>query len=58
MLWLQDMRPVIKKKYPELSMTEISKKAGEMWKAVVDKSVSILRRCVFVIERETKGESE
>lgn len=39
MLWMQEMRPSLKKKYPELSITEMSKKAGEMWKALVDKSV-------------------
>ena len=39
MLWLQENRPKIKKKYPGLSLGEMSKKAGELWKALDDKSV-------------------
>ena len=39
MLWLQEMRPSLKKKYPELSITEMSKKAGQLWKELKDKSV-------------------
>ena len=42
MVWLQENRPNIKKKYPGLSVTELSKKAGELWKALEDKSVSRL----------------
>lgn len=38
MLWLQDTRPSLKKKYPNASITELSKKAGELWKGVTDKS--------------------
>ena len=41
MLWLQENRPAIKKRYPGISVTEISKKAGELWKEVTDKTVSI-----------------
>ena len=42
MLWLQETRPKIKKKYPGLSLGETSKKGGELWKALDDKSVSSL----------------
>lgn len=34
------MREQIKKDNPGISITEITKKAGEMWKEVSDKSVS------------------
>ena len=40
MLWLQENRPNIKKKYPGLSLGETGRKAGELWKALDDKSVS------------------
>lgn len=40
MLWLQETRPSLKKKYPGASITELSKKAGEAWKGVTDKAVS------------------
>jgi len=40
-LWFNDTRSSIKSKYPELSLTEISKKAGELWKekSAEDKAV-------------------
>lgn len=37
-LFLADKRDQIKKDYPGISITEITKKAGEMWKEVSDKS--------------------
>lgn len=40
MLWLQEMRPSLKKKYPSASLPDLSKRAGEIWKTVTDKSVS------------------
>ena len=40
MLWLQETRPSLKKKYPSASLTELTKKAGEVWKSITDKSVS------------------
>ena len=40
MLWLQDNRAAIKEEYPGISMTDVSKKAGEKWKKLGDKSVS------------------
>jgi len=39
MLWLQETRPSLKKKYPGASITELSKRAGEVWKGITDKSV-------------------
>lgn len=40
MLWLQENRPMIKKKYPGATIGEVGKRAGEMWKALDDKTVS------------------
>ncbi|RXG54821.1 FACT complex subunit Ssrp1 [Armadillidium vulgare] len=37
-LWLNEMRETIKKKNPGISITEISKKAGQMWREVKDKT--------------------
>ena len=42
MVWLGETRPALKSKYPSLSITELSKKAGELWKSLDDKSVSKL----------------
>jgi len=39
MLWLNDTRDQIKKDFPGISITELTKKAGEMWKKVDDRSV-------------------
>ena len=39
MLWLNDTREEIKKDNPGISITELSKKAGVLWKAMEDKSV-------------------
>ena len=36
------MRPTIKKNHPGISVAEVAKKGGEMWKGITDKSVSIL----------------
>ena len=44
MLWLQENRPMIKKKYPGSSLGELGKRAGEMWNAMTDKTVS----CVYM----------
>ena len=40
MLWLQETRPIIKEKYPGATLGEVGKRAGEMWKALDDKTVS------------------
>ena len=42
MVWLGESRPALKAKYPGLSITDLSKKAGELWKTLDDKSVSKL----------------
>ena len=39
MVWLQENRAAIKDKHPGISLIDIAKKAGEMWKEVADKSV-------------------
>ena len=39
MLWLNDTRDEIKKDNPGISITELSKKAGVLWKALDDKTV-------------------
>lgn len=38
MLWMNDIRAKIKEDNPGISVTELSKKAGEMWKTVGDKT--------------------
>lgn len=38
MLWMNEIRAQIKEENPGISVTELSKKAGEMWKNVQDKS--------------------
>lgn len=38
MLWLNDTREQIKNDNPGIKVTEIAKKAGEMWKELKDKS--------------------
>ncbi|XP_013394165.1 FACT complex subunit SSRP1 [Lingula anatina] len=37
-LWLNEHREQIKRENPGISITEVSKKAGEMWKEVTDKT--------------------
>ncbi|XP_064613506.1 FACT complex subunit SSRP1-like isoform X2 [Liolophura sinensis] len=37
-LWLNENREKIKKENPGITITEISKKAGEMWKEITDKT--------------------
>ncbi len=39
-IWMNANREKIKTEFPDLSVTEFGKKAGEMWKAMTDKSVS------------------
>jgi structure-specific recognition protein 1 len=36
---MNENRENIKKKYPGISVTEVAKKGGEMWKEITDKSV-------------------
>ena len=40
-LWMNENREKIKKDYPGLGMTDMSKKAGEIWKELENKSVRI-----------------
>jgi len=37
-LWLAEIRPALKEEFSDLSMIELTKKAGERWKEVKDKS--------------------
>lgn len=37
-LWMNESREQIKKDFPNLTLTEVSKKAGDLWKEVKDKS--------------------
>merc|ERR1712191_32171 len=39
MLWLNDTREEIKTEFPGIAITELTKKAGEMWKKVTDRSI-------------------
>lgn len=39
MIWLNENREAIKRENPGISITEISKKAGEKWKLITDKTV-------------------
>ena len=43
MLWLQDVRSKIKADNPGISVTDVSKKAGAMWKTVatIEKKVNM-----------------
>ncbi|XP_038074706.1 FACT complex subunit SSRP1-like [Patiria miniata] len=38
MIWLTEHREQIKERYPGISVTEVSKKAGEMWNKLEDKT--------------------
>lgn len=39
MLWLNDQREQIKRENPNITVTEIAKKGGEMWREMKDKSI-------------------
>lgn len=39
MLWLNDQREQIKRDNPNITVTEIAKKGGEMWRELKDKSI-------------------
>lgn len=39
MLWLNDTRESIKKDNPGISITDVAKKGGELWKELKDKTV-------------------
>lgn len=40
-IWMNENRENINKEYPDLTLAEFGKKAGELWKAMEDKSVSL-----------------
>lgn len=48
MLWLQENREAIKRKYPGSSVTDVSKKAGEMWKTVTAEEKSVSTECTVI----------
>lgn len=39
-IWMSENREKLKEEYPSLSMTELAKKAGEVWRELKDKTVS------------------
>lgn len=39
MLWLNEHREQIKRENPNISVTEVAKKGGEMWRELKDKSI-------------------
>jgi len=41
-LWLNEHREQIKKENPGISLTDLSKRAGEMWRELTDKTVGSL----------------
>ena len=43
-IWMNSNRENIKKDFPDLSLAEFGKKAGELWKAMEDKSVRFICR--------------
>ncbi len=47
-LWMNENRDKIKEKNPGLSITEIGRKAGELWKALADKSVCWSSLCLML----------
>lgn len=38
MIWLNSVRPEIKKENPDFKVTEVAKKGGELWRGLKDKS--------------------
>ena len=51
MLWLNESREKIKKDNPGITVTEIAKKGGELWRELTDKSVRIV---FFYFKRKSK----
>ena len=52
MLWLSEIREQIKGENPGISVTELSKVAGEKWKKIEDKTVNDLCIPYISIMRE------
>ena len=51
MLWLGEVREQLKQENPGISVTELSKVAGERWKQIDDKTVSFTQGCLVISER-------
>lgn len=50
MIWLNETREEIKKDNPGITVTEIAKKGGELWREMKDKSVNyFFFCCCFVL---------
>ena len=43
-LWFNANREELKKDNPDISITDLSKKAGELWKQLEDKTVRVVNR--------------
>lgn len=42
MIWMNESREQIKADNPGIKVTDIAKKAGEMWRELTDKSVTLI----------------
>ena len=51
MLWLGEVREQLKQENPGISVTELSKVAGERWKQIDDKTVSFTQGCLVISQR-------
>ena len=49
-LWLNENRDRIREENPGITITEVSKIAGELWKEVEDRTVSLRAVIVIVIQ--------
>jgi hypothetical protein len=50
MLWMNASRESIKKKHPDFGLTEISKKAGEMWKAISSEEKKVIDEILAFVQ--------
>ena len=50
-LWFNANREELKKDNPDISITDLSKKAGELWKQLEDKTVRVVNRSARQITR-------
>ena len=48
-IWMNENRSQLKEQFPGISITELTKKAGEMWKEMTDKSVSIVIMTILLL---------
>lgn len=49
MIWMNESREQIKADNPGIKVTEIAKKAGEMWRELTDKSVHMENLVTFLL---------